>query len=67
MRWLDERRFFRVHRHTYNPDEQRRLSGGCRDVEMTGRVVPVVDGRDTLPARTAAGRVAMVWAAAFQS
>jgi hypothetical protein len=21
MRWLGERRFFRVHRHTYNPGE----------------------------------------------
>jgi hypothetical protein len=26
MRWLDERRFFRVDRRTYNPGESRQLS-----------------------------------------
>ena len=26
MRWLDERRFFRVDRHIYNPSESRQLS-----------------------------------------
>ena len=29
MNWLDERRYFRAHRHIYNLCESRRLSGRC--------------------------------------
>ncbi len=29
MGWLDEWRYFRVHRHIYNPGELRRPSGWC--------------------------------------
>jgi hypothetical protein len=32
MRWLDERRFFRVDRRIYNPSESRQLSARREDI-----------------------------------